>query len=178
MAEKEHATEEQAAPKKSKMPIIIVAVLLVLILIIGGVAAFLMMKGGDEGGAEGNQTSSHEEKSAHKEKKSHGDEHATEVGPMYPMTTFIVNLMSDSGQRYLKTTLSLELDNPEMTEEVEKQKDRIRDTILNILTSKTVEEVTTAKGKEDLKNEMVEKINEGLKDGEIRNVYFTEFVIQ
>jgi len=34
------------------------------------------------------------------------------------------------------------------------------------------------KGKETVKNEIMEKINERLKDGRVKNVYFTNFIVQ
>ncbi|EAJ0802761.1 flagellar basal body protein FliL [Campylobacter jejuni] len=53
----------------------------------------------------------------------------------------------------------------------------IRDIIIRTLTAKTFEEVSTQKGKERLKDELVGKINEILTDGFIKNVYFTDFVV-
>jgi len=57
-------------------------------------------------------------------------------------------------------------------------KPMIRDMIIRILSSKTVPEISTAKGKEKLKEEIKKNLNARLATGEIRNVYFTAFVIQ
>ena len=196
MAEnEEHAPAEGGEPKKSNLALIIVAVVLVLVLIIGGVVAFFMLSSHDEHADANATTTEHAAEGHDKEAKAeegHGEEggheggdkehkkgaDSVEVGPMFPLTVFIVNLMSDTGGKYLKTTVSLELSDPKLTHEVESKKDRIRDYILGILSSKTVEEISTAKGKDDLKSEITEKINGNLKDGEVRNVYFTDFVIQ
>ncbi|MEF3191646.1 MAG: flagellar basal body-associated FliL family protein [Campylobacterales bacterium] len=178
MAEEEK--KEEGSGKSKIIIIIIVAILLVLILVIGGALAFFLMSGSheEEGATAGTPAAEHEV-DAKKEKKKHSEE--LKVGPMVPLDTFIVNLMSDTGmQRYLKTTINLELEpeNELMLKEVEAKKPIIRDIILTILTSKTVEEVTTPKGKENLKMEILEKINEKMQDGEFRNVYITEFMIQ
>lgn len=186
MAEKETHGDESSEPKKSKLPLIIIIVLLVVILVGGGIAAFLMLGGGHGGDANATAATAHEESADHgadegdhkKAKKEHGKGDPTEIGPMFPMTQFIVNLMSDSGQRYLKTTMSLELSAPEMAEEVEKKKDPIRNIVLNVLTSKTYEDISNPKGKDDLRLEIIDKVNEIMKDGEIKNVYFTDFVVQ
>ena len=52
------------------------------------------------------------------------------------------------------------------------------DKILRTLSSKSLEEVSTLKGKEKLGDEMKQELNGMLKDGEINGVYFTDFVIQ
>lgn len=56
----------------------------------------------------------------------------------------------------------------------------IKDAILRILSSKKAEEVLTADGKERLKEELIEGINEaiGLDEEPIVNIYFTEFMVQ
>ena len=101
------------------------------------------------------------------------------VGPMYPLKQFIINLMSTgSGKRYLKTSIVLELSVAPLQQEVDTKNDVIRDVIITILSSKTLEEVQTTRGKQKLKEEIIERINEFLVDGRISNLFFTEFVVQ
>ena len=95
------------------------------------------------------------------------------------MDQFIVNLLSESGSRFLKTKIDLELSEGEtITPEIDKKKSLIRDIIIRSLSAKTFEEVSTVKGKDRLKDEIVERINEVLVDGFIKNIYFTDFVVQ
>ena len=54
----------------------------------------------------------------------------------------------------------------------------VRDIIVSTLSSKTYEEVSTQKGKNRLKDEIVDRLNEVLADGHIKNIYFTDFVVQ
>lgn len=56
----------------------------------------------------------------------------------------------------------------------------IKDAIIRVLSSKKVDEVLTVEGKERLKEELIEAINEAvaLEDPPIVGVYFTEFIIQ
>jgi flagellar basal body-associated protein FliL len=56
----------------------------------------------------------------------------------------------------------------------------IKDVILRILSSKKPEEVLTSEGKEKLKEELIEGINEaiGLEEEPVVNIYFTEFMVQ
>jgi flagellar protein FliL len=61
-----------------------------------------------------------------------------------------------------------------------KREPMIKDAIIRVLSSKKVEELLTSDGKEKLKEELVEAINEaiGLEESPIVNIYFTEFIIQ
>jgi flagellar FliL protein len=61
-----------------------------------------------------------------------------------------------------------------------KREIQIKDTILKVLSSKKAEDVLTPDGKERLKDELVEGLNEavGLEEPPLISVYFTEFIIQ
>ena len=52
------------------------------------------------------------------------------------------------------------------------------DIVIAVISARTSEELMTMKGKETVKNEIMEKINERLKDGRVKNVYFTNFIVQ
>jgi flagellar FliL protein len=171
--EKENQEVEEKEEKSSggnKLLLIVIIVLLLLLLIIGGLVAYFLLSGNDE-----QQQDQPEPQKVEKKKKVSS---MTEIGPIYPLDTFIVNLVSNNANRYLKCKIDLELDSPELQQEIDKKLPAIRDLIIRILSSKTVEEIQTSRGKEKLKEEIKRKINEILTTGEVRNVYFTEFVIQ
>ena len=94
------------------------------------------------------------------------------------MSQFIVNLLSENGSRFLKTSIDLEMDKTELSAELDKKKPLIRDIIIRTLSSKTFEEVSTMKGKDRLKDEIVNKVNDVLTDGQIKNIFFTDFIVQ
>jgi len=170
MAE-EKENKEQEEKKEgggNNLLLIVIIVLLLVLLIVGGLVAYFLLSGGDE----------EEQVEPQKVEKKRKVSNMTEIGPIYPLDGFIVNLLSNNSSRYLKCKIDLELDSPELQEEVDKKLPAIRDLIIRILSTKTVEEIQTSKGKEKLKEEIRRKINEILTTGEIRNVYFTEFVIQ
>jgi len=160
--------EEKKEGGSNKLLLIVIIVLLLVLLIVGGLVAYFLLSGGDE------EKQAEPQKVEKKKKVSN----MTEIGPIYPLDRFIVNLLSNNSSRYLKCKIDLELDAPELQKEIDKKLPAIRDLIIRILSSKTVEEIQTSKGKEKLKEEIKRKINEILTTGEIRNVYFTEFVIQ
>ena len=74
--------------------------------------------------------------------------------------------------------MDLEVENEEAVEVIEKRLPKIRDAILMILPTKKYEDIGTVEGKSALRNEMLTKINELMKPEEIKNIYFTEFVVQ
>ncbi|HEX5670334.1 MAG TPA: flagellar basal body-associated protein FliL [Sulfuricurvum sp.] len=188
MASKEH--EEQAPEggekkKSGNMLLIIIIAVFVLILVIGGVIIALMSGGSEESGA-----SSHKEAAAHSGENEADAQHGSssenggtmeslaEVGIMFPLDLFTVNLLSESGRRYLKVEMNLELEGEELALELETKKPVLRDVIIRILSGKSLEEISTIKGKEALKEEIVHDLNQRVKDGKIKNVYFTDFVVQ
>lgn len=180
MAEEEETeTSPEAEPKKKSgsLVLIIIIVILFLIIIIGAVVAILLI-GGDSGETTQQQQTAPKqvnERSAAPQKRSVDFEN---VGPMFPLDAFTVNLLSENGRRYLKVEMNLELSGEELGAELEGKKAVIRDVIIRLLSSKSLEEISTSKGKEKLKDQIVEQLNMRLRDGSIKNVYFTEFVVQ
>ena len=100
------------------------------------------------------------------------------LGPIFPLDTFIVNLADNGGKRYLRITLALELDSEGLESEIKKRLPQVRDSILTILPTKRFEDISSAKGKTALRDEMLAGINGLLANGQITNIYFKEFVVQ
>ena len=184
MAEEE--TKEESAPvekKSGNMLMIIIIVVLFLIIIIGGIVAFLLM--GDDEEMPANNSRQVQERSAPQKSSSRGpsaqydnSRQLNEIGILYPLDTFTVNLKSDAGRRYLKVTMSLELEGEELSLELDAKSPVLRDRIIRILTSKTLEEISSKKGKQKVSQQIMDTLNAMISDGDIRGIYFTEFVIQ
>jgi len=183
MAEEE-GTEESSAPaekKSSNMLMIIIIVVLVLIIVGGAVVALLLM--GDDEEAVMNQSAPQANvRSASKPRKSSGDysnsRKLSDIGILYPLDTFTVNLKSDAGRRYLKVTMSLELEGEELSLELDSKSPVIRDRVIRILTSKSLEEISSKKGKQKVSEQIMDTLNAMISDGRIQGIYFTEFVVQ
>ena len=102
-----------------------------------------------------------------------------EVGIMYKLEpAFIVNLADPEATVYARISITLEVANQKVLQEVHKKEPVIRDAIIEIVSSKTSSELRTPEGREELKLEILKRINTILSKGGVRNVYFTEFVIQ
>lgn len=160
--------------KKSKLLGVIIAVLVVLALMLGGAFYFMTQSGGEESTAQDTQTP---EASTNLD-ASQGNSNYIRIGPTYQLDQIIVNLLTQSGRRYIKANIALEMTNPELQNELDTKRAAIRDTIILILSSKSFEEVSTERGKIKLKEEIAQKLNAFLVDGKIRNVFLSDIMIQ
>ncbi len=166
--ENKEQQQEQEEGKGGKKKLIIILVL-VLALLAGGGAAykFLVL---DKAKEEKNQPNTEE---IEKEVKD-----IENLGIMFEVGTFVVNLADKDADRYLKVTVVLELENEQIKNEVEKRLPQIKDAITTLLFTKTSKELKTIDGIENLKEEIIKRVNALLPLGGVKNVYFTDFVIQ
>lgn len=116
-------------------------------------------------------------------KKGHSSEpekkqDVRKIGFLYTMDPIIVNLADRDVPRYLKIRIELESHTPKSEEKVDKRLPQIRDAIITILSSKTFKEIYDREGKKKLKMEIVRMANQLLGQDKIKEIYFTEFVMQ
>lgn len=163
--------EEGGGSSKGGMIKWIIIVLVVFLLIGGGFFAYLKMTSvlKDEAETTGK---------TEKEKARDVVRQSGMPGSMFPIESFIVNLAGSEGKRFLKVTIDLELDKADTAEEVKSRLPQVKDSVLVLLSSKTFEEVYTVQGKFKLRDEIISRTNSFLKTGKVKNIYFTEFVIQ
>lgn len=187
---KEEKPEAEAteAPKKSKKKLMIFGAVGLVVVALLAVGVPMMLGGGD---------AEHEEEV----------EEAPTVYMQAKLETFIVNL--SQAKNFLKVTMLIEYDpaalHPAGEEghgggggyggggsgggaadptalppELKAKEPQIRDAVIKVLSSKKAEDVLTPEGKETLKEELVEAINEsvGFDEPPVTNVYFTEFIVQ
>ena len=64
-----------------------------------------------------------------------------------------------------------------VSEEIKRKNILIRDVVIGALSDKRFEEVATQLGKEKLKQEINDLMNEVLEEGEVDEVFFTEFIV-
>jgi flagellar FliL protein len=159
--ENEETTKEKGSPLK----FVIIGVL-VLVLAVGGFLGWMLLGSSDDDLTEGVGVG---------ESEPAVEEIASQT---YPLETFVVNLNDPGGKRYLKTNIELEFFSEEVKAELERRLPQLRDLILLQLSSKSLDEIQSVDGKIALRGELIQRINQTLTSGKIRNLYFTEFVIQ
>lgn len=105
-------------------------------------------------------------------------EHVEEEGEMFALEPFLVNLSDPKGKRYLKVTITMELLTPEAVAKAEKMVPKMRDMVIMILTSLSFEEVMTPEGKIRVREELFERFNLVLRPERVKEIFFTDFVVQ
>lgn len=97
-----------------------------------------------------------------------------------PLGSFIVNLANENSVvgKYLKATIELELGAKEEIKLIENYKPELKDMIIMLLSTKSSDDIRTMEGKLALKQSLVVRINQVLRENIVRRVYFTEFVVQ
>ncbi len=178
MAEEEKP-QEVIEKKSNNILLIIIIVVLVLLILLGAIA-FLLIGGDEEEMSSAPVEKIKEKRSKKRTSTAFMDDSRSlsEIGILYPLDTFTVNLKSDAGRRYLKVTMSLELEGDELSVELDAKIPVLRDRIIRILSSKTLEEISSKKGKGKVSMQVMDILNAMISDGEIKGIYFTEFVIQ
>lgn len=97
---------------------------------------------------------------------------------IFPLEPFIVNIYDGQELRYLKVKVELEMVAPAIKPEIEGRLASIRDSILILLSAKTLQDIQDVQGKNTLKDEILGAINKNIPPGKIAKVYFTDFVVQ
>jgi flagellar FliL protein len=98
-----------------------------------------------------------------------------ELGVLYPLDAFLVNITSDRGSRFLQMKLEMELDAPALEDEIALKRPAIRDAIIVLLTSRNYAELRDPKGMRKLRVDLVRAVNNLLKSGQVKEIYFTQF---
>ena len=156
------------AKNGSNKILITIVVILIITLLGGSAAAFWYLNKID---TTQTQLNKKEQNSTH--------ETLAKIGPLYPLKPFTVNLRTASGKDvYLKATLTLELDDKLLSKELDAKNAVIRDNIIMILSNQTAQSITSDMGKSKICKKIKANLNTILTDGQIRNVYIVNFVIQ
>ncbi len=90
----------------------------------------------------------------------------------------IVNPAATAGTRFLNVSFAFDYGREKLKDELEAEDFRLRDAIINLLVTKRIDEIDGADDKELLREQVLTVVNDLLKTGRIRKVYFTNFVIQ
>lgn len=96
---------------------------------------------------------------------------------IYQLDPFTVNL-AGFPTRAIRLELNLELLDSKGYEEVVRFGAEARDSIVKILNAKRYQDIETIQGKLFLKDQVATTLNSFLKEGVVKDVYFTEFIVQ
>ncbi|NOZ86297.1 MAG: flagellar basal body-associated FliL family protein [Deltaproteobacteria bacterium] len=166
--------------RKSSLPWIIAGVNIVALM---AVAGYLLFK--DDQGTKHKEDGAAVTKSTGKpsvdvktqeEPISVGD--SIDIGTLVKLENFIVNLNEPGANRYLKVGIDLELKNSAAQDLIEKLKPVLRDRTIAYLSSLSFAQTQGLVAKERIRLELLNRFNGTLGRPIIRNIYFTDFLIQ
>ncbi|MCX8042521.1 MAG: flagellar basal body-associated FliL family protein [Desulfobacterota bacterium] len=181
--EKADEKKEQQAPeteKKKKSPLLLVIIIAVAGLVIGGggVVTYMLLKGKPTASKQepvaGKELGEKKEAGGHggKQEKQKGESTIKNIEP-----SFIVNLAGPT-RSYLKVDMALELSEKKVEAEIESKLPMIKDAIVLVLSEQTPDSIADNRGKLQLKDQLLRRINNHLTSGKVVNIYFTSFVVQ
>jgi flagellar FliL protein len=153
---------KESRKKGGNKKLIIIIVAASVVLGAGGFAGYKLLASKPGGNAE------------HAENK----QETTSKTAIVALDPFVLNL-SEYG-RYLKVTIQFELSEKENEEMVKQKTPQLRDTIITLVSSKSLSSISSPEGKFQLKDEILFRANQiiGLEKETFKNLYFTEFVMQ
>lgn len=173
----EENTPAEGAPKNKKMLFIIIGAVAVVVIAL----AVVFMGGGKKEKKEGEAEAKVEQKA---EEGGHGAPAGGKEGAaggaanIFPMEPFIVNIYDGQELRYLRVKVEFETATADAKTEIEMRQASLRDAILVLLTTKTLQDVQDLQGKNQLRDEIMVAVNKILPPGKVSKIYFTDFVVQ
>jgi len=111
------------------------------------------------------------------EEGGHGESGGKPAG-ILALEPFIANLADDGGRRYLKATFQIDFGKADVPPAMESHLPQVRDLLLTLFTSKTFDDIRTPEGKQQLREEIIARVNQVLDRDLVKAVYFTEFIVQ
>lgn len=96
-------------------------------------------------------------------------------GTLFPLESFLVNISSEQGPKFLQTQMELELADPSVEEEITRKKAAIRDAIIVLLSSRSYKDLRDQGGIAKLRADIKKAINNLLATGKVKEVFFTQF---
>ena len=164
--------EEATEGKKRDLSKLLTLGFLVLNLVVMGGGAFLVYQA-----TLGYEHPSISEAELAKELEEFKRQLASNQDVLYSMDTMTTNL-NGLPRRMVRVDLSLEMMDAEGFEEIMGVSAEARDKVMRILNEKNFNEIETVQGKLELKNEIIAGVNQFLDKGVVKNVYFTDLVVQ
>lgn len=174
-----------AGKKKGKGKLLIILIAVLVLALGGGGAAYFFLGRGDAAKGNGKAAKGGDGHDAgHGEEAEEGDGHEPAV---VALPTFTVNLADKDAPRYLRTTVSLLIKDTEKAATLSGGDHKpagepvriamARSAILELLTTKTAEELMSAEGKTTLKKEIAARASDAFRF-KVNDVLLAEFVVQ
>jgi flagellar FliL protein len=179
MADNEQAPSDgEAAPAPASGGKKMLPILLVVLggLIFGGASGFFMV-GPAVAKKVAPAAAGAEKAEAPKEEEAAAEGEGGEA-KVFLLDNMVLNPAGSSGQRFLLVSIALRLTNAEIETELKARDAEVRDAMLRVLGAKHVEELSDITQRDRIKDELRKALDEILKPGSVKGLYFPQFVIQ
>ena len=172
MAEEEAKIETKEKKKKGfnfKVILIGLPLFIVQLVLVYFITATFLVK---------SSTSSHTEKDGEQvEEVSEEDTEHSEPQKIFNIEDLIINPAGTSGQRLLLLSIGLSVGNEEKLNLLKENEVVIKDIVINTVARKTLGSLSKIELKDSLKVELAENINSVYPKAQIKNVYFSKYLI-
>ena len=128
----------------------------------------------DEHAAEGHG----ETAEGHGEAGAEGEHGGAPAPQFVSIDSFVVNVSDGEGDRFLKVKIDLEVSSAEVGQEIEQRMPQVKDIMIGLLSSQNATAVRSMEGKDRLREQVLTRLNAVVRTGVVRQVLFTEFVVQ
>ena len=193
--DKDKAKQEPAANGGSKKKLLIIIAAAVLVLGGGGAGAFFFMhkSAADEevsaDSGEGEQADAKDTKKEKGKAKGKKDKKGKAAEPKAPaiyvefQPPFVVNFDAKGVMRFLQVSMQVMTRDHETSELIKLHDPKIRNNMLLLLGSQTLDTISTMEAKEELRKKALETIakiveDEGGEGKKVEDLFFTSFVMQ
>jgi flagellar FliL protein len=169
-------TPEEAAPKAKKGGLVLTLIAAVASLAAGGgVGAFVV---GPRLGTGGGEAAAHGEAAAEESGGGGHGKSEAKASPVYTMDNLVVNPAGTNGTRFLIVSFAVEVANAGLVETLAEHDAEIRDAVLHMLASRTVEQLNDLAARDELKVEVRAKVESLIGASNVHNIFLPQFVLQ
>ncbi len=117
-----------------------------------------------------------ESKEPKKDRSKKKDEHT--LGALLPIESVIVNVAETQGRRFLKASLTLEVEGADAVEAATTRLPVLRGAVIDVLAGKNLDQLVAPDARALIRGEILETLNEKSESVEFSDLFFTEFIVQ
>jgi flagellar FliL protein len=134
---------------------------------------------GDDHGADDEKSEGGGDHAPKESKKGHGKKkEGHSIGALLPIESVIVNVAETQGRRFLKASLTLEVEGEEAAEAATTRLPVLRGAVIDVLAAKNLDQLVAPDARALIRGEILETLNEKSENVEFSDLFFTEFIVQ
>lgn len=177
--------ENKKVEKKGKKKLLIVLIIVILLLVVGaggylGYTLFLKNKGTAKTNVKTQQQVQQIQQTAVQQTNTtQTQSYLQQVvsKKTFALDEILINLADEDGKRYLKVRINVGYDESKLDSELTDKKPLLTDAAISVFRSKKASEITP-KAMDNIKMELLQRMNPLLEKGQLNNIYFSDILVQ